>query len=319
MTVVTTYFIILSHLLSGMPLAAVPNAPRSVDTPKSATDSAFVEAQQGGWFESWEAAVAASKDRKLPLVVHFEATWCGPCRRMASDVLDRAEVKALLGNSVLGVRLDADQNRDLINEYKISTLPTELILSAAGTEQARFVGAETKANYVARLRNISRVNKADAQTEITAGEQKTGDVTEDDTRSCLIVRRDGKIVGLGGFSPVALKEGREWKLGKEEFVATFQEVEYFLQSHEEVQRFKTAPERFVPHLHGCDLVELHDSNEARTGVIELGAFYKGDIFFFASAENRKRFQDNPSWYLASNHASQVEHSDLSPILKSVVK
>ena len=45
---------------------------------------------------------------------------------------------------------------------------------------------------------------------------------------------------------------------------------------------------------------LHRSKLARTGAIEFGAFYKGEMFFFASIENRTRFRNNPAWYLRSD-------------------
>ena len=114
------------------------------------------------------------------------------------------------------------------------------------------------------------------------------------------------MVGLGGFSPVALSDNREWHRGNEEFVVSFQGVDYFLQSADEVTRFEASPEQFIPHLHGCDPVELHRSKLARAGAIEFGSFYKGEVFFFASLENRDRFQNNPAWYLASDQQPEGE-------------
>ena len=108
------------------------------------------------------------------------------------------------------------------------------------------------------------------------------------------------MVGLGGFSPVGLSNSRKWRKGQKEFVCSVQGVDYFLQSDEEVTRFEASPQQFIPHLHGCDPAGLHRRKQVRTGAIEFGTCYKGKLFFFASTENRNRFQENPTWYLKSD-------------------
>ena len=205
---------------------------------------------------------------------------------------------------MIGVRVDADRRRDLIDRYQVATLPTEIIIAPDGTEGARYVGAVSLRSYLTRLETVAgRAESVDSGKKSETVATQQGAQTEGEsekTRSCLIVRRDGKMVGLGGFSPVALADNRKWQPGKEEFVVSFQEVEYFLQSADEVTRFEARPEDFVPHLHGFDPVELHRSKLARTGAIEFGSFYNGKVFFFASLQNRTQFQNNPAWYLGSD-------------------
>lgn len=303
MSAVTT-LVALPFLVAGVntDLSAVKDAP-----PKT---QAATTINQGDWTESLDEAQRISAEKKIPIILHFEASWCGACRRMDSQVLNDSAVKEYFGQRVIGVRVDADRHRNLIDRYQVATLPTEIVIAPDGTEGARYVGAVSLQSYLSRLQTVA------GQTATVASDQKPGTVaTQQDartqgetekTRSCLIVRRDGKMVGLGGFSPVALADNRKWQPGKEEFVVSFQEVEYFLQSADEVTRFEAHPENFVPHLHGCDPVELHRSKLARTGAIEFGAFYKGEMFFFASLQNRTRFQNNPTWYLGSDQQPESD-------------
>jgi YHS domain-containing protein/thioredoxin-related protein len=259
------------------------------------------------WLHSFEEARKIATDRKLPLLLHFDATWCGACRRMEAEVLNKPQVKDLLGEKVVGVRIDADRYQDLIREYGISTLPTEVVVQPDGSRSEKFTGAVSLNQYIARL-NQHQGNAAHEQTQVAqAGDDKA-------VRSCLIVQRDGKMVGLGGFSPVALTTEKRWKKGSEAFVVSHEGVDYFLQSADEAEQFEASPERFIPGLHGCDLVELQLENRATTGAIEYGAFYKGKVFFFASVENRDRFENNPTWYLNAMTDARTANNEMFPFL-----
>lgn len=265
------------------------------------------------WQTSYETAKKMAARQKLPLLLHFDATWCGACVRMERDVLQRSEVKSLLGREVVGVKIDADQYKHLISEFGISTLPTEVVVYADGTRGNRQVGATSLSSYVSRLKSIGGSNRA----VIARTETKKADVETEQAksiRSCLIVRHDGKMVGVGGFSPVALTESRSWRKGTSLFRHSHEGVCYFLQSEDERIKFAEDPAKYIPHLHGCDLVELFNENRATAGAIEYGAFYKGQVFFFASLENRNRFETNPTWYTGVMTDSRTANDEMFPFL-----
>lgn len=300
-----------------VPLMTIPLLVTAVTTEadRSAVDEFLKPTENvspirpGDWTESFADAQRAAVEKNAPMLLHFDASWCGACRRMDAQVLNKPEVKAMFGERLIGVRIDADRHRELIDRYRVATLPTEVVVAPDGKEGARFVGAVSLQAYLSRLKNISSqtaVARTGDAAEAGANAEKVTDSDGDRTRSCLIVRRDGKMVGLGGFSPVALSEQKKWQRGQEEFVVQFQGVEYFLQSQEEVARFEATPEKYIPHLHGCDPVELHFRKQARTGAIEFGSFYKGEMFFFASLENRSKFQNNPAWYLGSDQQPETD-------------
>jgi len=297
-----------SLLLVSPDSGSVPPDP----SPRVSENSAAPES--GEWLHSLEEAQQIATKRNLPMLVHFEASWCGACRRMDSQVLNTADVRAFLGQQIVGVRIDADRYRSLIDRYSITTLPTELVIAPDGAEGSRYVGAESHATYLARIQAL-----AGSEQNRTVAKQESDSQDSESTRSCLIKRRDGTMVGLGGYSPVALTEEWKWHAGKEEFSVTFQGVDYFLQSADEEVQFKTDPQRFIPHLHGCDPVQLQRTNRAQTGVIELGAFYQGELFFFASLENRSRFQNNPTWYLDAAGRGPMSDGAEYPFLRSTIE
>lgn len=60
-------------------------------------------------------------ESKLPVLVDFFATWCGPCKMLAPTLEEFANENA--GKIVVG-KCDIDQQQELANEYKIEVVPT---------------------------------------------------------------------------------------------------------------------------------------------------------------------------------------------------
>ncbi|MFV8360334.1 thioredoxin domain-containing protein [Flavobacterium sp. LS1P3] len=63
-----------------------------------------------------------NSDKKV--LINFYAEWCAPCKKMAPYVL---QMQKDLADKVVIIRLDADKNKTLISEMKISELPTLLL------------------------------------------------------------------------------------------------------------------------------------------------------------------------------------------------
>lgn len=281
--------------------------PGTIEEPQVA--SAADDASTGKWLNSFDDAKQLSIEKKLPMVLHFEAPWCGACRQMDSAVLSQSGVTKHLGTTIIGVRIDSDRDPQLVAQYGISSLPTEVVVSSDGQEIARYVGSATLAEYTTRL---------EKSTSSQSGANPQSDQKQDDSlRQCLLVMRDGKVVGLGGYCPVAMMRDKKWVKGSEEFVGSYDGVDYFFQSAEERESFFASPKEFVPGLHGCDPVEFQRGRRAETGAIELGAFYKGRLFFFTSRLNRELFQNNPAWYADSLSVDGIQNPQQFPFLKSM--
>ena len=109
-----------------------------------------------GWQTDFKAAEAQAKADQVPIVIHFHASWCGPCRRMESEVLSTAQVRELLGKGIIGVKVDSDRNRDLVSRFGVTALPTDVIISHDGKVLAKDVGSPGLSGYVSRLRQHMR-------------------------------------------------------------------------------------------------------------------------------------------------------------------
>jgi YHS domain-containing protein/thiol-disulfide isomerase/thioredoxin len=117
-----------------------------------------------GWQTDFKAAEAQAKAEQVPLVIHFHASWCGPCRRMESEVLGTSQVRGLLGKGIIGVKVDSDRNRDLVSRFGVTALPTDVIISHDGKVLAKDVGSPGLSGYVSRLRQHMRPAAAPADS-----------------------------------------------------------------------------------------------------------------------------------------------------------
>lgn len=82
---------------------------------------------------NFEAGVLRSP---VPVLVDFFGEHCGPCRMLKPVLVALAES---MGDSVKIVTVDVAANEQLVNDYRISAVPT-LVIFQDGKERHRMVG-----------------------------------------------------------------------------------------------------------------------------------------------------------------------------------
>jgi len=86
----------------------------------------------------------------IPVVVDFWAVWCGPCR-MVAPVLE--ELSSQYAGRVKIVKVDADANPQLTQDYNIVSIPT-LNIYSGGELVASRVGARPKSMIAEDIESV---------------------------------------------------------------------------------------------------------------------------------------------------------------------
>lgn len=76
---------------------------------------------------------------KLPVLVDFYATWCGPCKQITPILAELAKEKT----GVKIVKVDVDENPELATQYGVRGIPT-LIIIKNGEVVKTMVGFKNK-------------------------------------------------------------------------------------------------------------------------------------------------------------------------------
>jgi YHS domain-containing protein/thioredoxin-related protein len=296
-----------------------------LSVPSTVTAQSVSGPQQ--WLVDYSFARQEAKRLGMPLLIHFSATWCGPCKQMEGETLNSSALTSAFGTQLLALKIDSDENPGLVEAFRVDSLPTDVIVAPDGKIVFRTSGYQTNSRYLANVQHWSRQfpnERAAALARLnppakpdqpvastgTLPPAKTAPVitgSQTPTATTEVAQRptdavsQTQLVGLAGYSPVAIKTRRVWIKGQEELAVTWQGVVYFLANDREYAAFKSEPHRYAPRMLGCDPVLLWNSDRAVQGVVEYGAFYDGDLFLFTTGETRDSFKRNPDQFVRVRH------------------
>ena len=271
------------------------------------------------WLHDFDAAQKLSQQKDLPLLLHFHASWCGPCHQMDNTVLRTTSVKKLLGKRVVGVKIDSDQNRHLVDRFNVRSLPSDILLTPTGTIITRTDGMQSRDVYLSFLgRGASRYEKdrrvflaQKSKQELMERKKREAEQAQEagpdqEEKEKTYVATNPARIGLEGYSPVALTRDRKWQKGKEEFSWPYQGITYQLASRTELEIFKIDPGRYAPQLLGCDPVILNKQDRAIPGDTKYGAYYDHNLYLFVDLASREEFKKNPDRYSRTMHVLKIE-------------
>lgn len=94
--------------------------------------------------ENFQEIVLGSK---IPVLVDFWASWCGPCK-MVSPVMDQLS-EEFAGKANV-VKVNIDENGELALQYGVMSIPTVIVFKD-GAEVDKVIGAYPKAKYAEML------------------------------------------------------------------------------------------------------------------------------------------------------------------------
>lgn len=110
-----------------------------------------------------------------------------------------------------------------------------------------------------------------------------------------LTNREG-LTGLKGFCPVTLCEHRDLVDADPRFAAVYNDRTYYVSTYEALLQFQEDPEKYAPVVRGLDVVALARDGVEIDGILDHAAWYRGQLYLFATADLLAEFSANPRTY-----------------------
>jgi len=166
---------------AGMALNAADAKPAK-EAEKKAEKAAKEE--KSAWLTDLEAAKKQAAEEKKPILMFFTGSdWCGWCKKLHEDVLDKKEFQDFAKENVILLELDfpnskpqsdalKKQNKELGDKFDVDGYPTMVLVASDGEKEiTRSVGYDKEL--------VSKLQKA-VKKAATSAKKKSGEETPDE-------------------------------------------------------------------------------------------------------------------------------------------
>lgn len=248
------------------------------------------------WKTDFAAAQAEAKKLNRPVVLHFHATWCGPCKKMERDVLDIPQTLKLLDAGFVAVKVDCDKNPKVQVKYGVTSMPTDIILSPDGKVLVKTEGCQDRQNYLTSITRIDakyaaerkNIARAEAAAEDKTPAQQTPLVAQKSTPP--------KIASAGAATgdklvppPTEPKKVPELASSSNPVAVPREEKKQDLSPAIDTTGFLLAMDGYCP-------VTLRSTRAWKSGSSDITLEHDGLTFYFTAADKRDEFKAHPDRY-----------------------
>lgn len=148
------------------------------------------------WEKSLEGALEAARKGGKPLLIDFEAEWCGFCKKLDRETYTDEQVIRLVRENFIAVKVDVDKAPELQKKFNIQGLPTLVFLSQNGDELSRIEGFRPPELFLKDARKL---------VESSASLSKLKDVAEQSPKDAPAQRAYARALFANGNLEAAIK------------------------------------------------------------------------------------------------------------------
>ena len=98
-----------------------------------------------------------ARETNKTIFIDSYTQWCGPCKKMASQVFTDPEVGSYFNKNFINVKMDMEQSEGILigRRYSVNFYPTLLFVKPSGELIRKEVGYQTKAQLMQLARDVN--------------------------------------------------------------------------------------------------------------------------------------------------------------------
>ncbi|MEZ6032723.1 MAG: thioredoxin domain-containing protein [Planctomycetaceae bacterium] len=280
------------------------------------------EAAEIPWSTDIEQSLQHAAANNQLVLMEFTADWCVFCKKMEKNTFTNANVAQRISRNFVAVRVDADQNKELVKDLGIKGLPAILVVSPDLKVVERISGFQTAEALIPKLDAITAAHASQIRPPAMARTQHApqrpvNNPVQQKPFEPQPMAPSRPIPGELQFEAITQEEAP--RVGAPRAAAPSRnpvfETPEFAQPEPAVTRtsnpdaesfFKTisrkqeqrhaAPVSAAPSFGGLCIVSAVDNRELVKGNSGNQLNYKGRTLYFSSIEHKERFQASPANY-----------------------
>ena len=113
------------------------------------------------WAPSLEAARHLAGRHNQLILLHFWSHNCVPCRRLEQAVFSDPVIAQQVGRSFVPVKINADRHPEIVQQYGVEVLPTDVVMTPAGQVVFRGVSPQNAKHFAGNLQLVAAQNVPD--------------------------------------------------------------------------------------------------------------------------------------------------------------
>lgn len=115
------------------------------------------------WSTNIEDSLQRAAESGQPVLLEFTADWCVFCKKMEKNTFTNADVAERISRDFVAVKVDADENKDLVKNLGIKGLPAILIVSPDLKVIERISGFQTPEALIPKLDAVTAARSSDGR------------------------------------------------------------------------------------------------------------------------------------------------------------
>ena len=264
------------------------------------------------WSTNIKDALHRAAENGQPVLMEFTADWCVFCKKMEKTTFTNADVAQRISRDFVAVKVDADQNKDLVKDLEIKGLPAILIVSPDLKVIERISGFQTPEALIPKLDAVTAGhstqdppqrprNRASRQESFEpAAAQPSRHALKDlefeaitQDEAPRVRRRPSVVPSKTAF--VDVPDGGRQNPDESNAAGTDPDA-FFRTISREQEPQDVEPAQPEPAFDGLCIVSAVDGRQLVKGTDRIQVNYRGQTLYFSSVEHKAQFLASPATY-----------------------